>query len=184
MLRILFIEDSKDDYELACIELKKSLDNFSCTRVETKEEFHKEFPNVDIVIADCSLPNFDCEEALAVWRARGERIPFLILSGTISQEKGIILQNLGATDFVLKSNLIKLGISVIRALKEFQTKEKAKVIAIDGRVIHKINNMLTVIIGNASCLLASNLSISDRDALTKIKFAGREISGVMNNLGK
>lgn len=184
MLKILFIEDSVDDYELACEVLKKGLVDFFSIRVETKEEFFNEFPHMDVIIANCGLPNFDCEQALATWRASGEHVPFLILSGTVSQETNMMYQNLGATDFILKSDIIKLGVSIKRAMDEFQTRGKVKVITIDGSVIHEINNMLTVILGNTVCLLAECGTPEDKDALDKIGFACRKISDILNNLGK
>ena len=108
-MKFLFLEDNPDDVELAVRELVYVGFEFSYTSVRNKQDFIKELPFADVLFIDCSLPDFSCEEALIFWHDSGEKQPFIILSGTITTVKGTILQNIGASAFVLKENLFKLG---------------------------------------------------------------------------
>jgi PAS domain S-box-containing protein len=72
----------------------------------------------DIILADYTLPSFDGLSALKIARERSPQVPFLFVSGTLGEDVAIEALKAGATDYVLKSRLSRLGPSLKRALRE------------------------------------------------------------------
>src|SRR5260370_17106912 len=72
------------------------------------------------------MPEFDCLAALRIARDFAPRVPFIFVSGTIGEERAIEAIRLGATDYVLKDNMRRLGTSVRRALSEASERERVR----------------------------------------------------------
>jgi len=127
-LRILMLEDLESDRELAERELRKAGIRFSSTRVETREEFINALEEIvpDLILADHSLPSFDGLTALDIAQEKYPDIPFIILSGTLGEELAIEALKRGATDYVLKHRISRLGSSVERALSEARERAARK----------------------------------------------------------
>src|SRR5579863_4455124 len=118
-LRLLILEDVAAEAELAVRELETAGLDCAWQRVESETEFRaglRERP--DIVLSDFSLPRFDGMSALAIAAADAPEIPFIFVSGTIGEERAIEALKHGADDYVLKTNLARLGPAVKRALAE------------------------------------------------------------------
>src|SRR3977135_4100215 len=102
-IRILHLEASESDRALLVLQLEKDGLNFSLRRVETLEDYLsalKEF-EPEVVLSDNSLPGFDSRGALSVARAHGGELPFILVSGTVGEERAAELLRSGATDCVL-----------------------------------------------------------------------------------
>lgn len=119
-LRILILEDTPEDAELAISALEAG--GFSCAweRVQTKDEFVDKLENgtFDLVISDYSLPSFNGLSAARIFAEAERDIPFILVSGTLGEEAAIESLKAGANDFVLKTKLFRLPHAVERALKE------------------------------------------------------------------
>src|SRR5687767_7523842 len=76
----------------------------------------------EIILSDFSMPGFDGMQALRVAMERAADTPFLFVSGTLGEEYAIRAIRDGATDYVLKSNLIRLPAAIQRALAEAKLK--------------------------------------------------------------
>ena len=70
----------------------------------------------DLVLSDHRMPTFDSTGALQILQENGADIPFLIVSGTIGEETAVRAMQLGAKDYALKSNLVRLVPAVERKL--------------------------------------------------------------------
>lgn len=125
-LFILILEDIPAHAELAAHEIEKTGINFRIRRVETKEEFEKEIEacRPDIILADYSLPSFDGISALKIALVKCPRTPFIFVSGAIGEERAIETLKAGATDYILKDNMKRLGSSIRRALLEKEERRK------------------------------------------------------------
>ena len=119
-LQVLVIEDSADDAALVEVELRRSGYAPVCHRVETAEALRAalEGQNWDLVIADYRLPQFDGLAALALVEERGLDLPFIIVSGYITEETAVAAMKAGAHDYVMKDKLARLGPAVERELRE------------------------------------------------------------------
>jgi len=126
VLRILILEDSPNDAELATAKLKRARIACESLRVETRADFLEQLEKFgpDLVLSDSSLPAFDGLSALAIVRDRRPDIPFIIVSGTIGEERAVEALKRGATDYVAKSNLARLPAAVIRAVGESEERRR------------------------------------------------------------
>jgi len=119
-LRILMIEDVPADAELEVRELKRAGLRVAHRRVETEEAYRealREF-RPELILSDFSMPRFDGMSALAIARDLAPELPFIFVSGTIGEEYAIRALKNGATDYVLKNNLVRLPAAVERALED------------------------------------------------------------------
>jgi len=124
-LRLLLLEDSATDAELAVFELERAGLGVDSERVSTRDAFIAMLNslNPQIVLVDYSLPNFDGGEALSWVIEHHPRIPVIVVSGALGDERAIELIKAGAFDYVLKTNLVRLGPAVTRALEDVRQME-------------------------------------------------------------
>ena len=120
LLQVLVIEDSEADAVLLEIELRRAGYNLVCHRVETPEALTAalERQNWDLIIADYRLPRFDGLAALALVEEKGLDLPFIIVSGFITEDTAVAAMKAGAHDYVMKDKLARLGPAVERELRE------------------------------------------------------------------
>ena len=120
LLRILILEDQPADAELVTRELRKAGFDFVAKTVTTEIEFLAELRTgaPQLILADYSLPGYDGLSALVAAQKQCPQTPFIFVSGSMGEEKAIDTLHLGATDYVLKQRLKRLGPAVRRALRE------------------------------------------------------------------
>jgi diguanylate cyclase (GGDEF)-like protein len=125
-LRALVVEDSEDDTALLLRELRRGGYDPSHTRVETSETMSKELStrDWDIVFSDFSMPHFNAFDALALLRNSGHDLPFIIVSGTIGEDRAVTAMKAGAHDYILKGNLKRLVPAVERELREARIRQE------------------------------------------------------------
>jgi diguanylate cyclase (GGDEF)-like protein/PAS domain S-box-containing protein len=114
------IEDVPADAELEVRELKRAGMRVVHRVVDTEGAFRealREF-QPELIISDFSMPHFDGMWALNIARDLVPDVPFLFVSGTIGEEYAIRALKNGATDYVLKNNLVRLPAAVERALED------------------------------------------------------------------
>jgi signal transduction histidine kinase len=119
-LQILLLEDNAPHAELVERFLRDSGLKFQITRVETREGFIEQIEQhpPDMILSDYALPSFDGYAALALAKEKVPNIPFIFVTGTMGEEVAIETLKSGATDYVLKTRLARLGPAVHRALRE------------------------------------------------------------------
>ncbi|HEY5994106.1 MAG TPA: HD domain-containing phosphohydrolase [Gallionellaceae bacterium] len=117
-LRILMLEDTPTDAELAERELRKAGIAFTALRVDRKEAFiHalSEF-HPDLILSDYRLPDFNGLEALQLVRRDFPYMPVIMVTGALSDIEAVELITAGAKDYVLKDRLARLAPAVQRVL--------------------------------------------------------------------
>ena len=119
-LQTLIVEDSENDALLLELELQRAGYQPACQRVETRAAMNAALERQawDLVIADYVLPHFNGLEALALVRQKGLDLPFIIVSGHITDDTAVAAMKAGAHDYVMKHNLSRLGPAVERELRE------------------------------------------------------------------
>jgi diguanylate cyclase (GGDEF)-like protein/PAS domain S-box-containing protein len=117
-IRILHLEDDVADSELIQRELTRSGFSIDLKRVESQAEFLRQLQdfNPQMVLSDNSLPDIDSRGALEALLKRRPHTPFIVVSGTIGEERAVEILKQGAADYVLKDRLAKLAPAVSRAL--------------------------------------------------------------------
>jgi PAS domain S-box-containing protein len=123
-IKVLIVEDREDDALLLGIQLQRAGYEPTCRRVETREAMEAALKSQhwDVVVADYLLPRLNGLEALAVVKAHGLDMPFIIVSGAISEDTAVATMKAGAHDYVMKDNLARLGPAVQRELREAEVR--------------------------------------------------------------
>jgi two-component system cell cycle sensor histidine kinase/response regulator CckA len=118
-LRILILEDVPMDAELVEYELERASIPFLSRRVDSRDGFLRELDSFrpDVILSDYTLPRFDGMTALSLARERAPSIPFLIVTGSVNEETAVGCMKAGATDYLLKSNLARIGPAIEAALE-------------------------------------------------------------------
>src|SRR5689334_21653186 len=172
-LRVLLIEDSPSDVELAVWRLKQA--GYACSyqcvvnEAQMRAALHAGLP--DLILSDFSLPGFDGMSALELARAEAPDIPFIFLSGTIGEEWAIEALKRGAVDYVLKSNPKRLGPAVKRALEESALRRSSQQAA---RQVARLTGVLKMLSGINSALVR----IQNRDeVMTETCRLARRLGG-------
>src|SRR5439155_3417324 len=78
----------------------------------------------DVVIADYVMPRFDGLAALALVKEKGLDLPFIIVSGHITDQTAVAAMKAGAHDYVMKDKLARLGPAVERELREAEVRRE------------------------------------------------------------
>ncbi|MGI4854345.1 MAG: ATP-binding protein [Janthinobacterium lividum] len=169
-LNLLLVEDNQDDAALLERHLRRNGFDLHTTRVETALEMHAVLAGgpPDLVIADYNLPNFSGPEALRLARSSGHDLPFIMMSGAISEETAVESMRAGAQDYVTKQNLARLVPVVDRELREAGARrsrmaaERALVIS-ESRFHHLIDAMpMGLLISQSSGLLTYSNAAAER----------------------
>jgi PAS domain S-box-containing protein len=125
-LRVLIVEDVPTDAELTEREIKKVLTLCVFERVETEADFLKALDvfKPDIIISDYSMPAFNGMTALKLTLKRTPLTPFIIVTGSINEDTAVECMKAGATNYVIKQYLKRLGPAVIHALEEKKIRQE------------------------------------------------------------
>src|SRR3954462_12621212 len=127
-MNVLFVEDSPDDVELALRSLKSDGIQPKWKRVDSEPDLRLALREgkLDAILSDFSMPGFDGLQALRIARQLTPEVPFIFVSGTIGEERAIEAIRAGATDYVLKNNMRRLGTAVKRALAEAADRQRIR----------------------------------------------------------
>ena len=118
-LNVLMLEDNPDDVLLIKRELARAGFETVAYVVQTEAEYLAALSSeIDIVLADHNLPGYDAVRALAATRERNLDVPFILISGVLSEEIAVEMMKRGAADYLLKDRLSRLGVAVQNALEE------------------------------------------------------------------
>jgi diguanylate cyclase (GGDEF)-like protein len=119
-LKILFVEDEPLDVQYEQLELKRDGVRFTGRTAINERELRHELAefNPDVVLCDYTMPEFSGPQALATVRRIRPTTPIVMVCGSIDDYTAIDCLNSGATDYLLKSNLHRLGPAVRRAVTE------------------------------------------------------------------
>lgn len=126
-LQLLLCEDDEMDAALIIRQLEKENFEIEWERVDNADALSDALTQRawDIILSDFNIPGFGGAQALAIVKKSGFDIPFILISGTIGEETAVRMMKKGASDFLMKGNLQRLGEAVKRELEEFRIR-KAK----------------------------------------------------------
>jgi two-component system, cell cycle sensor histidine kinase and response regulator CckA len=142
-LNILIVEDSPDDADLMLHELRREGFDPKWKRVETECDFLAGIKTLpDIVLSDYSMPQFTGLRAAELLQQSGLNIPFILISGTVGEDVAVEAMKHGATDYLLKDRIARLGPAVKRALEEKQLREEREGTAKALEQMHRRNELI------------------------------------------
>ena len=119
-IRILIVEDLAADTELAKREILKVIKGCEFQCVETREDYLEALvtfqPN--LILSDYHLPHFDGMKALKLALENSPLTPFIIWTGSLSEDIAVDCMRAGANNYIIKENIKRLAPAVIHALEE------------------------------------------------------------------
>jgi PAS domain-containing protein len=117
-LKVLIVEDSPGDAELAVASLSRNWEHLVWQRVATEADFLRELQlHPDAIIADYEVPGFGAVAALSILSEQQSDIPLVVFTGAVSEEIVVKCMRLGAADYLLKDRLTRLGPAIRNALE-------------------------------------------------------------------
>lgn len=211
-LFVLILENDISDFELVTHELDRFGFSAHYERVETEADFTarlKEKP--DVILADYSLAGFDNLRALEILQGLELVIPFIVLTGAVSEDRVVECMKKGAADYLLKDRIARLGPAVQRALEETelhrqklgaeqalrqknvelqeqyhqaQAASRMKSIFL-ANMSHELRTPLTAVIGFSELLVdgkVGTLSPEQLDFMQDILANGQHLLGLINDV--
>jgi PAS domain S-box-containing protein len=187
-LRILILEDSAADAALMEHELKKSGFVFAAQRVENKGEFLRVMKTTkpDLILADYRLPKFDALQALALHNQYAQVTPFIIVTGSISEEVAVECMKQGADDYLLKDRLVRLGEAVRNSLtnhrlqlEKISLDEALHKAATQWRTTFDSMNDAVCLLDNKGAVLQCNRAMNELLGLPFKKIIGTNCLGLI-----
>jgi sigma-B regulation protein RsbU (phosphoserine phosphatase) len=129
-IKILLLEDSPSDVDLVKRTLLKNDLVFSMEVVSTRLGFEEKLFGFDpdIVLSDHSLPQFSSLEALEIARNKKKNIPFILITGSVSEEFAVDCMKAGVDDYILKNSLIRLPSSIHNILSKNKVKREKDIV--------------------------------------------------------
>jgi PAS domain S-box-containing protein len=165
-LRILILEDVPMDAELVEYELGRARIPFLSHRVDSREAFLDALAEFspDLILSDYTLPRFDGMTALSLAKERAPSIPFLIVTGSVNEETAVGCMKAGATDYLLKSNLARIGPAIEAALERCRSQAQkvqaeAALAASERRfrsLVQNSSDLVTILAPDGTILYASD----------------------------
>jgi len=127
-VKILLLEDSEDDTGLIFRELKRDGLLFSLKRVESREEYISAIASFqpDIILSDHALPQFNSIDAYKYYKEIDLQIPFILVTGTVSEEFAVNIIKQGVDDYIIKSNLSRLPSAIRNAISKRRAEQEKK----------------------------------------------------------
>ena len=118
--QILLVEDEAHDAELNIREIKKVLPNSKFEITDNRNRYIDLLLSYrpDIILSDFNMPSFDGLSALKIAQEMCPHTPFIMVTGSINEDTAVECMKAGASDYVLKDSLKRLGSAIINALKQ------------------------------------------------------------------
>ncbi len=126
--RLLLLEDSDTDAELAVRELRRAGLELEIRRVENRDGFVQELGGFepDVILSDFTLPQFSGLDALRLLKDGNIETPFILCTGSLTEEVAVECMKEGAFDYILKSSLKRLPSAVVNALEANESRKIKK----------------------------------------------------------
>jgi signal transduction histidine kinase/DNA-binding response OmpR family regulator len=163
-LKILILEDTAEDADLVQRLLKKESLNCTFSVAKDKSMYLKALDEFQphVILSDGSLPEFGAMEALSIIKQRSLHVPFILVTGNVSEEFAVNVIKAGADDYILKDRLARLPAAIAGAVKQKRTEaEKLE-------IIKQSHNQIELAEERARLAIeAANIGTYDLDILTK-----------------
>jgi len=117
--RIYILEHLPHDADQIEIQLRKGGFAYSSRRIATKEMFTASVAEhlPDLIVASNAIPRFDTLAALTQMRPDHPEVPWIIVAGTVNEVLAVNFMKAGASDYLNKRSLSRLGGSAKQALE-------------------------------------------------------------------
>lgn len=187
-VKILLVEDLESDALLAEIELKKNLHRFSLQVVDNAKDLTASLIDYqpDVVITDYNLPSFNGMEALKIVMKMSPVTPVIIFTGSLNEDIAVECMKAGATDYVIKEHLKRLGHAVKSALEQKeigQQKAEAQQMLAESekkyRTLYETMSQGVVYLDNKGIIISANRSAERILNAKASQLTGNSLEGLL-----
>lgn len=125
-MRLLIVDDSVQDAVLMAAALEREGHAAIFDQVDSPESLRSRLANgdYDAILCDHNLRTWTAKDALEIVRSMSKNIPFVVVTGTLGDERAVQYLKDGASDYVLKESLDRLPSAIERALREKTQREE------------------------------------------------------------
>jgi signal transduction histidine kinase len=174
-LRVLHVEDSEIDHLMMQAQVRQAGLQVQWTRVETLEAFAEALADDwDAVVCDYQLPGHSGLDMLRHLRATERVLPFVLVSGEIGEDVAVAAMREGASDYLLKNRLARLGPALEQAIKaaeaERSRRAAAEALRESSQRLQELTAHLQQRIEAERAALARELHDDVGSALTALKY--------------
>ncbi len=146
-LHALILEDRKEDVQLILAELRHAGFDPRHEHVDNEKDYGASLDaRFDVILADYNLPQFNAVQALRLLQEKELAVPFIVVTGSVSEEAAVACMKNGASDYLLKDRLARLGPAIRLALEgrrmreakleaEAQTRRRNRELSLLNRII-------------------------------------------------
>jgi len=180
-LAVLILEDSEEDMLLMLREITRGGYEPTARRVDTPEDMGRAMDERpwDIILADYTMPRFSAPAGLALMKARGLDVPFLIVAGSIGEDLAAGLMRAGAHDYISKNQLARLLPAVERELREFRERRHRRE---TEEALDSAMSRLKTVVSNAPIILfaldpAGVITLSEGRGLDALNLRSADVVG-------
>jgi PAS domain S-box-containing protein len=125
-LKVLMVENSEEDGEQVLHLLIQGGFQSDYLRVSTIIDLQDALltRNWDVILSDYDLPQLNAQDVLQAIREQNLDTPLIIVSSHVGEEAAEHIMALGAYDFVMKKNLVRLVPAIRRSLHELENYQR------------------------------------------------------------
>jgi len=127
-IKILILEDVSTDADLIIRTMERAGMDFDYLVISDSAGFIKAVneQKFDAILADNSLPQFSAIEAVRIRNEKNINTPFILVTGSISEEYAVEIMKEGACDYILKDRLQRLPNAVLSAIHKYFIDDERK----------------------------------------------------------
>jgi signal transduction histidine kinase len=143
-IKILMLEDVETDADLIQRQLTRDNVKFTAERVDEEQEFIDALDafKPDVILSDHAMPQFNSMAALEIAQRLAPKVPFILVTGSVSEEFAVTCIKSGADDYILKSNLVRLPNAIRASLEKRHLETENTIIRNLNKEIEKKNDEL------------------------------------------
>lgn len=125
-IRILHLEDDPRDAEMIHNALEAAEPTAEIVRADGRKSFEAALFDsaYDVILTDYAVPGYDGIAALNRAKELQPAVPVIVISGALGEEEAVRCLQEGATDYLLKHRLDRLGSAVRRALQGAEQRKR------------------------------------------------------------
>ncbi|MFY0600092.1 MAG: PAS domain S-box protein [Cyclobacteriaceae bacterium] len=156
-IQLLYVEDNPSDVALftSILDTSKLLVDISVN--DDLSEIKKRLKNVpDLIVSDFNLRGFTGMDILELAKDLCPEVPFIFFTSTLGEERAVELIRQGATDFVLKDNIVKIPLAIERAYNESRARQEKR--QIENQLLQKSTLLDTLFNSLTDLVMQTNKS--------------------------
>lgn len=167
-LFLLILEDDPHDADLILTQLKKAGVISHGVQAASKEAFVRELENKpDVILVDFNVPGFGAVEALRFLQEQENRTPVIVTTGALNDKAAQECMELGASDYLLKDRLARLGPAILRVYIEHQLRKEK------GDALASLSRMAAIVEATSDLVGMSD----EEGCISYMNQAGRRMAG-------